>query len=261
MMKKQIYLILVTASLLINSCVSRKELTYLQHSDKPDSYIIDEVVGRPSITPTDYKILPYDNIYIRVLTPDPQWSSLFNTDVGTGGLTQESAALAGYPVDSDGNIEIPFVGKVKVSGKTLTEIKTELDSIFRNYVSDASISVRLVNNYISIIGEVKGPGRYVLTKDRINIFEAISESGDIADYGNRQKIQLIRPSLYGPVVKEFSLSDRSILASEYYYIMPNDIIYVKPMKGRTFSMNSSVWSLILTSLTSSLAIIAFFRTL
>ena len=254
-------LALFAVSLIFTSCVSRKKLTYLQYSDRSSRYDASIGDGRTSVTPSAYRIMPYDNLYIRVITPDPQWSALFNVDIGSGGLTQESAALAGYPVDNDGNIEIPFVGEINVRGKTLPEIKTELDSIFKNYVADAAITVRLVNNYISIIGEVRGPGRYVLTKDRINIFEALSESGDITEYGMRQRIQLIRPSPYGPVIKEFSLSDRSILNSEFYYILPNDIIYVMPMKGRTFSLNSSVWSLVLTSLTSSLAIIAFFRTL
>ena len=69
-------------------------------------------------------------------------------------------ALFGYPVDRDGYIEIPFVGKVRVGGETLSEIKADLDSIFYNYVTDAAITVRLVNNYVSIIGEVSRPGRY-----------------------------------------------------------------------------------------------------
>jgi polysaccharide export outer membrane protein len=207
--------------------------------------------------------MPYDNLFIRVLTPDPQWSSLFNImPVGAGGtVTEESAALFGYPVDVDGNIEIPFVGKVKATGKTLSELKVELDSTFKNYVTDAAITVRLVNNYVSLLGEVRRPGRYPLTKDRINVFEALSMSGDMSEFSNRQKVQLIRPSPYGPLVKEFSLSDRSILASEFYYIMPNDIIYVKPASGRMFAHNTSIYSLLLSTITTALVIISYFRIL
>jgi polysaccharide export outer membrane protein len=246
--------------LISSSCVTRKKLTYLQYSDKNAKY---ELSGQQkvSVTPETYKIMPYDNLYIRVVTPDPQWSSLFNVDIGTAGITQESAALSGYSVDVEGFIEIPYVGRVNVAGKTLSEIKVQLDSIFKNYVNDAAIMVRLVNNYVSIIGEVNLPGRYMLTKDRINIFEALSMAGDMSEYSNRQKVQLIRPSPYGPVVKEFSLSDRSILSSEYYYIMPNDIIYAIPRQGRSFQVNSSVITLFLTALTSTLGIVAFVRTL
>jgi polysaccharide export outer membrane protein len=249
--------------LLMSSCVSRKKLTYLQYSDKYQKSDEQAVDYRISVTPTAYRVMPYDNLYIRVITPDPEWSSLFNImPVGAGGaVTEESAALFGYPVDVNGYIEIPFVGKIKAADKTLSEIKTDLDSVFKNYLTDAAITIRLVNNYISVLGEVERPGRYLLTKDRVNIFEALAMSGDMSEFSNRQKVQLIRPSPYGPVIKEFSLADRSILASEYYYVMPNDIIYTMPMQARSFEVNSSVYLLFLTTITSALGVLAFFRTL
>jgi polysaccharide export outer membrane protein len=207
--------------------------------------------------------MPYDNLYIRVLTPDPQWSELFNIiPVGAGGaVTEESAGLFGYPVNGDGYIEIPFVGQFKAGGRTISEIRTALDSIFLSYVTDASISVRLVNNYVSVLGEVRNPGRYLLSKDQVNVFEVLAMAGDMREFGNREKVQLIRPSPYGPVIKEFSLGNRSILSSELYYILPNDIIYAMPGKGRAFDVNASVWTLFLTAITSALGVIGFFRTL
>ncbi len=254
----------ITLSVLImSSCVSRKKLTYLRYSDKSmksDEQIVDV---RSSATPSAYRVMPYDNLYIRVITPDPEWSALFNImPVGAGGaVTEESAALFGYPVDANGYIEIPFVGKIKAADKTLGEIKTDLDSVFKNYLTDAAITIRLVNNYVSVLGEIARPGRYLLTKDRVNIFEVLAMAGDMSDFSNRQKVQLIRPSPYGPVIKEFSLADRSILSSEYYYVMPNDIIYTLPMQGRSFQINSSFWTLFLSTITSALGVIAFFRTL
>lgn len=260
-MRQSVFLIFLSIILISNSCVSRKKLTYLQYSDRTANYDISANDARISVTPAAYKIMPYDNLYIRVITPDPQWSELFNaTPGGSGGaVTEESASLVGYPVDADGNIEIPFVGKVKVAGITLSEIKLALDSVFKNYVTDAALTVRLVNNNISILGEVNAPGRYRITKDRLNVFEAISLAGDLSTYSNRQKVQLIRPSQYGPVVKEFSLADRSILSSELYYLMPNDIIYVQPIQGKPFSINASIYSLFLSTISTVLVIIAFFR--
>jgi len=249
--------------LALSSCVTRKDMTYLKYSGKlaEESYTASDIRG--SVSPTAYKIMPYDNLYIRVITPDPQWSELFNTmPVGAGGaVTEESAGLFGYPVDGEGYIEIPFVGKIQAGGRTLTEIRTELDSVFKGYVTDASITVRLVNNYVSVLGEVSHPGRYRLSKDQVNVFEVLAMAGDLTEFGNRQKVQLIRPSPYGPVIKEFSLGDRSILSSELYYIMPNDIIYAMPGNGRSFRVNSSVWTLFLTTITSAMGVIGFFRTL
>jgi polysaccharide export outer membrane protein len=206
--------------------------------------------------------MAYDILFIRVITPDPQWSVLFNTmPTGSGGMVnEESAQLLGYPIDVNGDIEIPFVGKVQAAGKTVSEIKIQLDSIFKKYVNDAAITVRLVNNYISIIGEVRAPGRYAINRDLLNVFEALSGAGDIDLYGNRQKVQLIRPSPYGPIVKEFTLADRSILSSEFYYVMPNDIIYVPPMKGKGFQTNAAIYTLFLTTITTALVIITFFNT-
>jgi polysaccharide export outer membrane protein len=108
---------------------------------------------------------------------------------------------------------------------------------------------------------VSAPGRYIIYKDRINIFEALSLAGDLSVYSNRQKVQLIRPSPYGPTVKEFSLSDRSILTSEFYYIMPNDIIYAMPMQGRSFQANTAVYTLFLTTITTALVVISYFQIL
>ena len=249
--------------ILLNSCVTRKELTYLKYERGNAAILSTYGDILKSESPTAYKIMPYDNLYIRVITPDPQWSELFNSmPIGAGGsVTQESAGLFGYSVDDDGFIEIPFVNKVKVGGLTLAEIKAELDSIFKNYVTDAAITIRLVNNFISVIGEVNAPGRYPLTKDRMNIFEALSMAGDMSAFSDRQKVQLIRPSPYGPVIKEFSLADRSILSSEFYYIMPNDVIYAIPMQGRSFELNATFWSLVLSTITSTLGVLAFFRTL
>jgi len=256
---RTVILIFLVVILGLSSCVSRKKLTYLQYLDKSSDSGFSLGDVRTSVTPATYKIMPYDNLYIRVLTPDPQYSELFNVNVGTGTLTQESAGLSGYSVDVNGYIEIPYVGKVKVDGKTLSEVKVELDSIFKNYVADGAVTVKLVNSAISVIGEVITPGRFLIYKDRLNIFEAISLAGDLTVYSNRQKVQLIRPTQYGPIIKEFSLADRSILTSEYYYIMPNDIIYVMPTQGRSFLANTAVYNLFLTTLTTALVVISYFQ--
>lgn len=264
-MKRQhiFILLLFSVILILNSCITYKKLAYLKDMGKLDSYSEPGKDAMISITPSGYRIMPYDNLFIRVVTPDPQWSSLFNImPVGAGGaITEESAALFGYPVDNDGKIEIPFVGKVIAAGKTLSELKVELDSTFKNYVTDAAITVKLVNNYVSLLGEVRTPGRYILTKDRLNIFEALSMAGDMSEFSNRQKIQLIRPSQFGPLIREFSLSDRSILTSEFYYIMPNDIIYIKPVAGRMFAHNTSIYTILLNTITTALVIISYFRIL
>lgn len=258
---KYIVFSIVVLAIISDSCVSRKKITYLQHSKKADKSFVSSQGLYTSVTPEEYKIMPNDYLLIRVITPDPQWSALFNIQIGDAGITHESAALSSYPVGPDGNIDMPYVGKVPVAGKNLSEIKKDLETVFKNYVSDAAITVRLVDNYVSIIGEVNSPGRYQISKDRMTIFEALALAGDISTYSNRQRIQLIRPSPHGPVVNEFSLADRSILHSEYYYVMPNDVIYALPLRGRTFQLNTAVYTIFLTTISTALVILSYFRTL
>jgi len=237
--------VVITTTFLVCSCVTNKKLTYLQSDGAREEFI--------AITPDTYKIQPYDNLYIRVVTPDPKWSDMFNTAPSTPygiSLNELSADMLSYTVDDDGKIQLPYAGSFYVSGKTIDNVKTELSNALKSYVADPVVNVKLVNNYISIIGEVKQPGRYPIYKDRLNIFQALAMAGDLNDYSNRQKLQLIRQTPDGNMVKEFSISDRNIIGSQFFYVMPNDVIYAHPIKGRFFQMNAFPYAVILSTLTT-----------
>ncbi len=248
--------------MMLSSCVTNKKLTYLQLSQIGDSVIhVSDTIN--SVTPSAYRILPNDNIYMRVVTPDPQWSNMFNalpTSVGIQ-ITPESAQLLSYPVEVDGTIELPYIGKFLVKGKTLSEIKSELEASLKNFIADAAVTVRLVNNYVSIVGEVRQPGRYPIYKDRMNIFEVLALAGDLSDYSNRQSVQIIRRSSQGNIIKQFSLLDRSIMSSEFFYVMPNDVVYAQPLRGKFFNMNTFPYAILLSSITSFILIFNFIGTL
>ena len=239
--------IIITFLLLatLASCVTNKKLTYLQYDGSHHDTI--------PVTPSVYKILPYDNLFIRVVTPDPQWSAMFNTMpvTSTGiSVTEQSADLISYPVDGDGYIQLPYAGRILVAGKTLAMVTDEVDKTLKSYIADAAVTVRMVNNYVSLLGEVQRPGRYPIYKDRMTIFQALAMAGDLDEFSNRQQIQLVRQTADGIVVKEFSVNDRGILATEFYYVMPNDVIYAMPMKGKFFRLNAFPYSLILSTITT-----------
>jgi polysaccharide export outer membrane protein len=228
------------------SCITARKLSYLQ-TELPVS---DTTVAK---LPEDYKVQPFDNLFIRVVTPDPQWSEMFNTmqtNSSGANITEQSADLISYSVDQEGNISMPFAGNFKVAGKTLLVIKSELELALKAYVSDAAVTVKMVNNYVNIIGEVKKPGRYQIYKERMNIFQALSMAGDMSDFGDRKKVQILRQIPGGNMVKEFSLRDRSILTSEYFYVMPNDVIYVQPVNGRFFNLTAFPYSVIISTITT-----------
>jgi polysaccharide biosynthesis/export protein len=125
-----------------------------------------------------------------------------------------------------------------------------LDNALKSYVADAVVTVKMVNNYISIIGEVQRPGKYPIYKDQLNIFQAIAMAGDLGTFSDRQKIQLIRQTPDGNIVKEFSLKERSIIGSQFFYVMPNDVLYAPPIKGRFFQLSSFPYGIILSTITT-----------
>ena len=245
-MKANHIIVIFFVLLSLTSCVTNKKLTYLQYEGTRNDVI-------KSVTPSAYKILPYDNLFIRVVTPDPQWSAMFNTmPLATNSISvsEQSADMVSYVVDDDGFIQLPYAGRIMVAGKTLAEVTDRLDQELKSYVADAAITVKMVNNYVSLIGEVQRPGRYPIYKERMNIFQALAMAGDLSVYSDRQKIQLMRQTADGNIIKEFSVKDRSIMASEFFYVMPDDVIYAKPMKGRFFRLDSFPYTIILSSVTT-----------
>ena len=240
-----IILSIITTVFFVSSCVTNKKLTYLQSEGVREEFI--------AITPATYIIQPYDNLYIRVVTPDPKLADMFNTmsaTLSSISVTEQSADMLSYTVDDDGAIELPYAGRFMVAGKTMKMVKTELDIALKSYIADAVVTVKMVNNYVSIIGEVQRPGKYPIYKDRLNIFQALAMAGDLDKYSNRQKLQIIRQTPDGNTVKEFSLKDRSIIGSQFFYVMPNDVIYAPPMKGRFFQMDAFPYSVILSTITT-----------
>jgi polysaccharide biosynthesis/export protein len=242
---------LVVAGLILfitSSCVTNKKLIYLQYSDMPSDTTL-------SVTPQDYRILPYDNLYIRVVTPDPRFGDMFNlipsSSIAGGG---QNSDIIGYKVDREGYIMLPYAGKVKVCGETISEVTTTVESVIKNYVTDPAVTVKLINNNVSLLGEMQRPGSYAISRDRMNIFQALAIGGDLSAFSDRQKVQIIRPTLNGNVVKEFCLSDRSILTSEYFYVMPNDVIYAKPMKGKFFKMDAFPYGILFSTISTGVLI-------
>ena len=233
----------------LGGCVTNKEATYLQDYE-------ESVYSGEFFPPEDYLIKPNDNLYIRVTSLDPNLSMIFNA-MGERGLMradEASAQLMSYPVELDGTVDIPYAGPVQVAGMTLQEAKKDIAVILNEYIRDASLTVKLVNNYVSILGEVRDPGMYPIYKDRLNIYQALALAGDVADFGDRYTLALIRQTDGESIVEEFDITDRMIIDSEFFYVMPNDVLYVKPMKGRYFAINTAPWTFALSTLTAAISL-------
>ncbi len=253
-MRKIIYLVLLIP-LILGSCVTNKKTTYLQGEGSwPDSAITAQH--------TVYHVQPNDNLYIRIITPDPQWSNMFNVAPQTGYYaagSEQSIDLVSYTISADGYIDIPYIGPIYVSGLTLPEVKQAIEEPLKEFLTDAAVTVKLVNNYVSLLGDVKNPGRYLIYKEQMNIFHALAMGGDLDVYSNRYNVQIVRQTPEGTFVKEFDLTKRDILSSEFFYVMPNDVIYAQPMKGKFFNMNTFPYAVILSTITTFILIMNFVK--
>lgn len=248
-------MLLLSVILVLGSCVPQKKLQYL--IDEEPEAIYENTYKKI------YNVQPGDNLYIQVLGLDTQTTALFSIQPG-GAYNQYlnnelSVYLSSYTVDPDGFIEFPIIGKVLVKDKNIDEIKALVQKAINEYMRDATVIVKLVNYKISVLGEVVRPGQYPVFQTHINIFEALAKAGDMGQWGDRKKVQLIRRTIEGSQVHELDLSNRKILESEFFYLMPDDVIYVKPMKAKTFAFTTFPYSIVFSTVTTTLLILNFFN--
>ncbi len=243
------------AVILLSSCVPMKRIRYLQdpkskHELRNDFEKIDT---------TEYRVHKGDNLYIKVNTLEDK-NNYFDDPTGAGNYYTESAIyLNSYTVNDSGYVEFPLIGKVMVDNLTIVEIQKELQDMVDEYIKNTVVIVKLANFRISMLGEFKNPGKYVVYQDKINLFEAIAMAGDMTDFARRNQLLLIRQSESGQKTKRLNLNDYSILESEYFYLMPNDIVYVEPLKGKQFAFSEFPYVLILTTITTTLLFLDYFN--
>lgn len=241
--KKILILIL---PLLLASCVTSKKVNLLQEAGKK---------GIPSYADTlsyeDYRVRTGDRLYVYVYSIDERVSSMFNASgngVNSSQIRQGNAAggsydLYTYLVYDDGTIDYPMVGRLPVRGMTTREIKNELEHRLMEYVQDQvdykllSVEVNIVRRSFSVISD-HGSGTFSLTKEKVTIFEALAMAGDIGDFGDRSKVRIVREIEGQTQVKVFDVRSEDIVNSEFYYIEPNDVIYIQRIKGQSFGVNS-----------------------
>ena len=241
---KRIWIILLP--LLMASCVTSKRVNLMQTPGKN---------GIPQYADTvsyeDYELRIGDRLYIYVYSVDERVDKMFNSSSGTIGIQmlQGSGGVGGsydlytYLVQEDGCIDFPMVGRVPVRGMTTREVKRvledELSSFIKSYgdYQMMSVEVKIVRRSFSVISD-GGSGTFNIQKEKVTIFEALAMAGDIGDFGDRSKVRIVREKEGLTLVKEFDVRSEDIINSEFYYIEPNDVIYIQRIKGQSFGINS-----------------------
>lgn len=257
--------ILVATALLmtLTACHSEKKIVYFQDSNE-DSRIQMQALRV-------VRVRPSDKIAIIVKCEDPEASSLFNqfTINQIMGSTQRvsvtgSNGIVGYTVDADGNIDFPVLGKLHVADLTRQEIanliKDELDK--QGQARNASVTVEFVDLGVTVLGEVKSPGRVNINRDSYTLLDAIAAAGDLT-IDARRDITITR--IEGDTVKNYMVDLRdqhNVYSSPAFYLSQNDVIYAAPTakKARTSTVNgntilsASFWVSIASLIASVLSI-------
>jgi polysaccharide export outer membrane protein len=201
-------------------------------------------------------IQPFDNLYVRVSSIDEKTANIFSDQ--SRGVSGPNIDLISYTVNSSGYIEFPFVGSIYVKDFTLAEAQKAIEENVSEYLNNISITVKFVNNTVSVLGDVRQPGEYTFYKDQVTIFQALSFAGGFGDYGDKTDVLLIREANNKINYYKLDLTDKNVVESKYYYIIPNDVILVNSIKTKYRNMGLLNWPLFLTTLTTFTTIYLLF---
>ena len=245
-MKKNLVFVALAVALLCASCSAPKNVAYIKNSDEVDlsqsAYLYDA------------RIMPKDVLTITVNTVNPDAAAPFNLSVPTAFNNQTRSTysqpiLQTYLVDNNGTIEFPVLGNLKVGGLTKAECEKLIHDKIMPYLNakeNPVVTVRMANYKISVLGEVNRPGMFTVSNEKINIFEALAQAGDLTIYGVRDNVKLIRENAKGrKEIHTVVLNDASLINSPYYYLQQNDIVYVEPNKVKarnsTVGQTTTLW--------------------
>lgn len=230
------------------SCVPVKQLSYFNDIDELAKPVVNPKVQKP--------ILPFDRLYIRILSIDPQTRQIFDSPDDIR-YSESSTSVLGYLVDEAGDIDFPFVGKINVGGLSLADAALKIQNALNEYVPNTTTVVKFIDNRVSVLGEVNQQGVYSFTQDKLNIYEVLALGGGITRYGNRRNIILIRQEGDRIMHHKLNLSDSKIASKDYYYVLPNDVVVVEPLKSISTSYSNITYTTILSSITTLIAVLLF----
>lgn len=243
--------------LFLASCASPEDFYYLR--DAGNEKIADQAIDSSASNPT---IAIGDQLSIVLTSASVELNTLINAanfGGAQGGMMQGGmiSPVIGYLVDANGEIEFPKIGKIKLAGKRMTSVQKELETILADYVKDPAVALRRLNFRVTVIGEVANPGLIQIQYDRLNIFQALAQAGDLTIFAQRENILLVRDTPQGKETVRLSLYDKSLLSSQYYWLQSGDLLYVQPNKTKVNTNTTffQVWPTIISSASIFLVIL------
>lgn len=213
----------------IISCTPSKKVIYLY--DLKDSTMGDLRKGQSDF---ENPIQKNDQLWITVGGSNPLDLVALNSANGTiqGSSTNTSGASIGYLVEADGNIQMPYAGRIHAEGLTRLQLEDTLTQLFKDYTKNPVVNVRFLNYSFSVLGEVNNRGRFTMSNERTTILEAISMAGDLTEFGMRDNILVVREVKGERTFARVNILSKDLFKSPYYYLKTNDVVYVEPVKAK-----------------------------
>lgn len=237
---------------IVSSCVTQRDVEYLQTKEN-DTITFKEAYIE------DYRLKISDELFIQINSLDDVSANIFSgtsaqQSIQMGSMQPYGASLVSYTIDKEGYLHLPVVGSIPVEGKTLAQVSAILKEALTNILNQPVVSVKLVNRYISVLGEVQNPGHFPYSQEKLTIFDAIGLAGDITEYGNRKEVIITRNEHEKNTIVKIDLTEPEITSSYYYYVAPNDMIYVKPLNKKFWGLRQFPYTVLLSTITTSLLI-------
>ncbi|MGB2128982.1 MAG: polysaccharide biosynthesis/export family protein [Flavicella sp.] len=229
----------VVLLVILSSCVPYKKIVYFQEKENYKT-------NYPQTKIPPYKLQVNDILMINIRSKDDELVTLFSNQTGNQNqamqMSDAQAYMTGYSVDSHGNIRLPYIGELNVLGYTTDEVRTKVKEELKKYINSGNslfVTVKLAGIRYTILGEISGAGTNVLYQNKVNIIEAISNSGDILQTGDRTQVEVFRKEMGELKKYTVDVTQLSLFDSEAFNILPNDIIYIRPIKTKTWGIGTT----------------------
>lgn len=231
MLLKKIVALILISPLLLASCANRKKLVYFQQGaenvENLDAYLSPKLeVG--------------DVLSVEVTATDPEIAAPFNQAElvrqgnQIGSYENGVPATFGYLVALDSTVSLPIVGKLKLAGLNRNDAVKIVEDKIGEFLQDPSVSIRILNFKVTVLGEVQNPGTFSIPNERVTILEAIGIARDLKITGERRNVLVIRHENGHKKEYRVDLTSKDIFLSPVYYLKQNDVVYVEPNRARRY---------------------------
>lgn len=229
----------------VTSCIPQKQIVLVQDVVAEETHL----PTTPQVTER-YVLKPNDYLFINVSSPNSELSAFYNPQNNRGTVSSNQRQdLFYYGLDDSCRIDFPVVGQIDLKGCNVREAKQKISDAISKTLTGFTLTVRLATNTFSVVGEVSRQGHYTMSRDQMTIFDAISMAGGFTSYAKRREVKLLRKDENGEMTAHvLDLTRSDFMSSDYYYIYPNDVIYVRPLWFKMFGFGETFSVTLLSSL-------------